>query len=97
MLKRFLTVGILLMLGLSSAQQLEFVTTSLAPTFNDFFEPLVERANKQFGTSVKWTDLPQNAIQQKVLAGIAAGNPRTRCSSTPRRSSSSPSRAPCCR
>ncbi|WP_027891393.1 ABC transporter substrate-binding protein [Calidithermus chliarophilus] len=76
MLKRFLTIGTLLTLGLSSAQQLEFVTTSLAPTFNDFFEPLVarfERANA--GVKLKWTDLPQNAIQQKILAGIAAGNP----------------------
>jgi putative chitobiose transport system substrate-binding protein len=76
MLRRLLAIGTLLTLGLSSAQQLEFVTTSLAPTFNDFFEPLVarfERANA--GVKLKWTDLPQAAIQQKILAGIAAGNP----------------------
>ena len=56
-------------------RQLEFVTTSLQP-FADFFNPLVERYQRSnSGTSLKWTDLPQNAIQQKVLAGVAAGNP----------------------
>lgn len=75
MKKQLLAIGAALALGGAFAQPLEFVTTSLAPTFNDFFGPLVERANKQFGASVKWTDLPQNAIQQRVLAGVAAGNP----------------------
>lgn len=73
-MRKYLLVLGIAMLGSAWAQQMEFVTTSLAPTFNDFFNPLVERASKQFG-NVKWTDLPQNAIQQKILAGIAAGNP----------------------
>ena len=79
MKKRLVAIGLAIALGAvgvvaQQQAQLEFVTTSLAPTFNDFFNPLVERANKQFG-SVKWTDLPQNAIQQRILAGVAAGNP----------------------
>lgn len=73
--KQLLAIGAAVALGGAFAQQLEFVTTSLAPTFNDFFGPVVERASKQFGVTVKWTDLPQNAIQQRVLAGVAAGNP----------------------
>jgi len=73
MRKHLLVLGAIA-LGGAFAQQLEFVTTSLAPTFNDFFNPLVERASRQFG-SVKWTDLPQNAIQQRILVGVAAGNP----------------------
>ncbi len=61
-------------LGTAQQKQLEFVTTSLQP-FADFFTPLVERYQKTTGQQLKWTDLPQNAIQQRVLAGIAAGNP----------------------
>ncbi len=54
--------------------QLEFVTTSLQP-FEDYFKPLVERYNAANPSqNLKWTDLPQAAIQQKVLTGIAAGN-----------------------
>jgi putative chitobiose transport system substrate-binding protein len=79
MKKRLVALGLVAALGTVGVMgqqqaQLEFVTTSLAPTFNDFFNPLVERANRQFG-NVKWTDLPQNAIQQRILAGVAAGNP----------------------
>ena len=56
-------------------RQLEFVTTSLQP-FADYFTPLVDKYQKaNAGASLKWTDLPQAAIQQKVLAGVAAGNP----------------------
>jgi putative chitobiose transport system substrate-binding protein len=64
-----------LLLGSALGQQLEFVTTNLN-TFADFFNPLVAKYNQAFqGQSLKWTDLPQNAIQQKILAGVAAGNP----------------------
>lgn len=56
--------------------RLEFWTTNLAPTFNDFFNPLVERFQKENpGASLKWVDSPQSTIQQKALAAIAAGNP----------------------
>jgi putative chitobiose transport system substrate-binding protein len=60
----------------ASAQQkqLEFITTNLA-TFADFFNPLAEKYSKTTGNALKWTDLPQAAIQQKILAGVASGNP----------------------
>jgi putative chitobiose transport system substrate-binding protein len=58
-----------------SSKQLEFYTTNLTP-FGDFFNPLVERYQRANpGNSLKWTDLPANTIQQKILAGVAAGNP----------------------
>ena len=60
--------------GSAQNKSLEFVTTSLQP-FADFFNPLVDSYQKTTGNALKWTDLPQNAIQQKVLAGVAAGNP----------------------
>ncbi len=55
-------------------QQLEFMTTSLQP-FADYFNPMVERYNKANSSqNLKWTDLPQAAIQQRILSGVAAGN-----------------------
>ncbi|MFN3265779.1 MAG: ABC transporter substrate-binding protein [Deinococcales bacterium] len=61
--------------GAQSKLELEFVTTSLQP-FADFFNPLVTRYNAANPSqNLKWTDLPQSAIQQKVLSGVAAGNP----------------------
>lgn len=71
-IKMLITAGLLM--GSALGQQLEFITTNLQ-TFADFFNPLTskyEQANA--GAKLKWTDLPQNAIQQKVLAGVAAGN-----------------------
>jgi putative chitobiose transport system substrate-binding protein len=68
--------GVLVLAPAALAQRsLEFVTTNLQ-TFADFFNPLVERYQKANpGVSLKWTDLPQNAIQQKILAGVATGSP----------------------
>jgi len=81
--KRTLVLGVALAvagatLAVVQAQgktQMEFYTTSLQ-TFADFFNPLVDRYEKaNASVNLKWTDLPQNAIQQKVLATVAAGNP----------------------
>jgi putative chitobiose transport system substrate-binding protein len=81
--QRVLTIGLAAgaagVLALTGAlaqgkQQLEFFTTSLQP-FADFFTPLVDSYEKTTGNDLKWTDLPQSTIQQKVLAGVAAGNP----------------------
>ncbi len=61
--------------GAQDKLQMEFVTTSLQP-FADFFNPLVTKYNAANGNqNLKWTDLPQAAIQQKVLSGVAAGSP----------------------
>jgi putative chitobiose transport system substrate-binding protein len=61
--------------GAQEKAQMEFVTTSLTP-FADFFNPLVAKYNTNNPSqNLKWTDLPQAAIQQKVLSGVAAGNP----------------------
>lgn len=77
--RRLLALGITGALSLLPAalaqRQLEFVTTNLQ-TFADFFNPLTDRYQKANpGSTLKWTDLPQNAIQQKILAGVATGSP----------------------
>lgn len=54
---------------------LEFWTISLSPNFDDYINGRVkkfEEANP--GVTVKWTDLPYDAMEQKLLASIAGGN-----------------------
>ncbi len=53
---------------------IEFWTISLQPTFTDFFNGLIkdyEAANPN--VTVNWTDLPYDAIQQKLVASAAGG------------------------
>ncbi len=53
---------------------LEFWTISLQPTFTDFFNQLIadyEAANP--GVTVKWTDLPYESIQEKLVTAAAGG------------------------
>jgi putative chitobiose transport system substrate-binding protein len=52
----------------------EFWTISLQPTFTDFFNGLIaayEEANPN--VTVNWTDLPYDAIQEKLVAAAAGG------------------------
>lgn len=65
-------------LGTASAQkvQAEFWTIALAPLFNDEMNRLVTEFNKQNpNVEVKWVDVPYNAVEQKLLAAVAAGRP----------------------
>ncbi len=65
-------------LGTASAQktQVEFWTIALAPLFNDEMNRVVTEFNKQNpNVEVKWVDVPANAIEQKLLAAVAAGRP----------------------
>jgi putative chitobiose transport system substrate-binding protein len=53
---------------------IEFWTISLQPTFTDFFNKLIsdyETANP--GVTVKWTDLPYESIQEKLVTAVAGG------------------------
>ncbi len=63
----------------SSASQepvnLQFWTISLQPTFTDFFNKLIETyQNDHKNVTVKWTDLPYDAIQNKLITAAAGGN-----------------------
>lgn len=52
----------------------EFWTISLQPTFTDFFNGLIkdyEAANPN--VTVKWTDLPYDSIQEKLVTAAAGG------------------------
>ncbi|WP_161881508.1 ABC transporter substrate-binding protein [Deinococcus alpinitundrae] len=78
MTKTLLMTAALLGLSAASAQKatLEFWTISLAPLFNDEMNRLAaafEKANPD--TDVKWVDVPATAIEQKLLAAVAAGRP----------------------
>ncbi len=53
---------------------IEFWTISLQPTFTDFFNGLIaayEEANPN--VTVNWTDLPYDAIQEKLVTSAAGG------------------------
>ncbi|WFR55106.1 sugar ABC transporter substrate-binding protein [Anaerocolumna sp. AGMB13025] len=53
---------------------IEFWTISLQPTFTDFFNKRIadyEAANP--GVTVKWTDLPYESIQEKLVTAVAGG------------------------
>ncbi len=64
--------------GAAHAQktQLEFWTISLAPLFNDEMNRLVAQFEKENPTvELKWVDVPATAMEQKLLASVAAGRP----------------------
>ncbi|AZI42926.1 sugar ABC transporter substrate-binding protein [Deinococcus psychrotolerans] len=79
MLKRNLLLSAaLLSASAASAQKttLEFWTISLAPLFNDEMNRLSTQFEKENPTvEVKWVDVPATAIEQKLLAAVAAGRP----------------------
>ncbi|WP_027480981.1 ABC transporter substrate-binding protein [Deinococcus pimensis] len=78
MKRNLLLTAALLSVSAASAQkvQLEFWTQSLAPLFNDEMNRLVAEYEKQNpNVDVKWVDVPANAIEQKLLASVAAGRP----------------------
>lgn len=78
MKNKILLTAALLGLSVASAQktQVEFWTIALAPLFNDEMERLATEFEKQNpDVDVKWVDVPVNAIEQKLLAAVAAGRP----------------------
>ena len=54
--------------------RLEFWTISLQPFFTDFIKGLITQYEQDHpGISVRWIDVPPQAIDQKLLAAIAGG------------------------
>ncbi|GAA5501558.1 sn-glycerol-3-phosphate-binding periplasmic protein UgpB [Deinococcus xinjiangensis] len=77
-MKKILLTAALLAVSTASAQKtdLEFWTISLAPLFNDEMNRLVAAFQKENPTvNLKWVDVPASAIEQKLLAAVAAGRP----------------------
>ncbi|WP_324716858.1 sugar ABC transporter substrate-binding protein [Carboxydochorda subterranea] len=57
-----------------AARQIEFWTISLSPFFDNEMRQLASEFEASHpGVQVKWTDVPIQAIQQKLLSAIAAG------------------------
>ena len=79
MTKRMLLMtAALLSISAASAQKtsLEFWTISLAPLFNDEMNRLSAAFEKDNpGVALKWVDVPATAMEQKLLAAVAAGRP----------------------
>lgn len=68
---------LLLACGVTAAAppiRLEFWTISLQPFFTAYIRGLIAQYEREHpGTSVRWIDLPAQAIDQKLLAAIAGG------------------------
>jgi putative chitobiose transport system substrate-binding protein len=62
--------------GESQRTTLTFWTVNLAPTYNAYFEGLMARFEAAHPeVDVVWLDFSQEASRQKLMAGIAAGDP----------------------
>lgn len=56
--------------------ELEFLTISLQPFFNDYINDLIAAYEEQNpNVRVRWIDQPPDAVQQRLLASLAAGTP----------------------
>lgn len=54
---------------------LQFWTISLSPNFDDYINGRIAKFEEQNpGLHVKWTDLPYDAMENKLLTSIAGGN-----------------------
>ena len=56
--------------------KLTFWTISLSPTYEDYINGLISQYEAENPhVDLEWVDLPQSASRQKLMAGIAAGQP----------------------
>ena len=57
-----------------AVSEIEFWTINLQPTFNDYFNRMIEQyESENIGVKIVWKDLPFAAIQQKLLSSMAGG------------------------
>jgi putative chitobiose transport system substrate-binding protein len=57
-------------------REFQIWTISLRPLFTDYMKHVIAQwEQKHPGIKVKWLDLPINAIQQKLIVGLASGDP----------------------
>lgn len=55
---------------------IEFWTLQLSPTFDNYFNDLIKKYESLHPEiSIRWVDVPYDAVIQKLLATISAGNP----------------------
>lgn len=60
----------------SGKTELTFWTISLSPSYDDYIHSLMEQYEAENpDVKLTWVDLPQAASRQKLMAGIAAGDP----------------------
>lgn len=58
------------------ATTLNFWTIGLSPTYDGYLQGLVQQFEANHpGVHLNWTDMPQEATRQKLMASIAAGSP----------------------
>jgi putative chitobiose transport system substrate-binding protein len=58
----------------SSQQELEFWTMQLQPDFTDYFNQLITTFESENPSlTVRWVDVPWNAMESKILTAVSAG------------------------
>lgn len=55
--------------------RVELWTNSLKPTFTSYVEGVLKAYQDKSGIQVEWVDVPANAIENKLLAAVASGDP----------------------
>jgi len=77
-----LSVSLIILSGLPGCNKqddkntIEFWTLQLSPVFDDYLIELIKQYEQTHkGVKVKWVDVPFDAVIQKLLASMAAGNP----------------------
>lgn len=55
--------------------RVELWTNSLKPTFTTYVEGVLAAYTEKTGVAVEWVDVPANAIENKLLAAVASGDP----------------------
>lgn len=58
----------------TSENELEFWTMQLQPDFTEYFNTLIDRfEGENPGLTVRWVDVPWNAMESKILTAVSAG------------------------
>jgi len=58
----------------SSQQELEFWTMQLQPDFTEYFNQLIATFESENpNLTVRWVDVPWNAMESKILTAVSAG------------------------
>ncbi|MDP4117258.1 MAG: sugar ABC transporter substrate-binding protein, partial [Bacteroidota bacterium] len=56
--------------------EIEFWTLQLSPTFDNYFKEIISKYEAEHpNIKIKWVDIPYDAVIQKLMSSVAAGNP----------------------
>lgn len=62
--------------GNTGKTEIEFWTLQLSPVFDNYFKEIIrEYEAENPNVKIKWVDIPYDAVIQKLMSSVAAGNP----------------------